>query len=343
MLHKAEDHYQSGDLAAALQELAQLPHSPDAVQFAARCELARGDGAAAQKLYEKLSHLKKATVAQRAEAALGHHRFVAAKKFYEQALQQQTAEGELLLLAAIAEYKLGRISAAMQHLEEAARLDYDWQDESPVDRVIQYVLSASEFGDFEQLYLDAGERISGNSEQWQNRWFSIMLPIMDCYTASDPAKQEKRVAVLLQNFSSEFDMQFMHRGPQELERLLTDLARSQVDATFGLEALKNLREGRLAQVSQLVLSLELEHLKQFADLFGLQADRMTSGNFQGFVVLLPRPIALCLMTLYSAGAQEELLKSIAVHPTWLAALIAAGFIHFYHQIELFRALWKPDG
>ena len=334
----AERQYHTAEKALN-QLLDEGQHDHHLMHALARCQLALEQHEEALTTYHHvLHHADEADASHVAEAALVLDKPKEALPLFEQATQQPHHHEVLFLLAAT-EYKLGFIQQTRKHLNDAIRAGLEWDDDDMHDVVMQQALPIREFHDFEQLYLDAVEFVQKDNNNPQNRWFSINMPIFEIFSATAPGRQKKRAADLARLLSPHFDELFLSNGRSELWRILDDLANSEVDAAFGLEARQALKAENYAKIARLVLAVELEHLKQFAPSFGLSENLIKQTDLQQLIPLLPLRLAVSLMFLYSTSNPDDKLPNYQnkLDDNILAALVAACFISFYQQIEHFRS------
>ncbi len=317
------------------------PQSANAVVALARCQLALENADQAHQTYHHiLEHLKTTDDAAKGEATLvlGHPK--KALFFFEISKSKSPHSPELLFLIALTEYKLGFLKDAKENLTRAVNLGFEWEDEDPVDWVVQEVLPTREFHDLEHLYLDAYESIHEDKAPAQNRWFSLNIPIVELLTASKPETQKKRALRLAHLLSPHFDEMFLSNGRSELWKILDDLSKSEINPEFGNKARKALKANDLQTVAQLVMAIELAHLKQFAPFFGLSLEHIEQSELQHLIPLLPLRLAVAIMFLYSISDPKEKLphiESIQLDQQLQAGLIAASFISFYQQVEKHRS------
>jgi tetratricopeptide (TPR) repeat protein len=332
------------EYSAAEQSINELMddgyHDHATIHALARCQLALEQHDEALNNYTHLlHHADEADLKSRAEAALILDKHQQALPLFQAAIKQSPNDKELLFFLALAEYKLGIIQHAVNHLRDAVRFGLGWDDNDPHDFVAQQALPIRDFHDFEQLYLDAVESVQENKENPQNRWFSINMPIFEIYAASSQDRQKKRAADFAKMLGQHFDDLFLSNGRNELWRIFDDLSNSDTNPEFGKEAREALKNEEYTKIAKLILALHLDHLKQFADSFGLTADHIDQSNLQGLIPLLPLRLAVALMFLYSTGNPEDKppnYQNKLEHNT-LAALLAACFISYYQQVETYRS------
>lgn len=330
------------DYAAAAEKLTALlaenPQDAEALAAYARCRLALGKTEDAIAIYQKLLSQSEFPALQ-GEAAVVLRQPHRAAALFTTACQQQPNNGALRLLAAVADYVRGHIKQSRVHLLEAVRLEFEWEDEDPLDFVLQAVLPMHEFHDFEELYLDVIELSEGDPSP-QNRWFSLNMPVYDWLAAGGDIRQQ-RAAELAALLSPIFDQDFLNNGRNELWQIVEDLAKNPDNAELSATLKNLLRENNLPQVARLILALVLEHLGQFAAFFGLAAEEIVEFKLQKLLPLLPFRIAVSVILLYSASQPQDILtdhaKSIA-EDLLLPGLLAAAFISFYQQADNYRAV-----
>lgn len=318
-------------------------HDHATIHALARCQLALEQHDEALNNYSHLlHHADEADLKARAEAALILDKHQQALPLFQAALQQVPQDRELLFFLAITMYKTGRIQQAQTYLQDCIRFGFEWDDDDPHDFVAQQALPIREFHDFEQIYLDAAEAIKDNKENPQNRWFSINMPIFEMYSASSPERQKQRAADFAKLLGQHFDELFLSNGRNELWRILDDLSNSSMNPEFGKEAREALKSDEYTKIAKLILALQLDHLKQFAESFGLTADHIDQSNLQGLIPLLPLRLAVALMFLYSTSNPDDKLPNYQnkLENTTLAALLAACFVSYYHQVDLYRVKVK---
>jgi hypothetical protein len=269
--------------------LAENPQDAEALAALARCRLALGKTEDAKTIYQKLLSQSEFTALQ-GEAALVLQQPHRAAVLFSAALQQQPNNGALRLLAAVTDYLRGHIKHGQAHLVEAVRLGFEWEDDDPLDFVIQAVLRMREFHDFEELYLDAIESSEGEPSP-QNRWFFLNMPVYDWLAATGEHRQ-KRAAELAELLSPSFDSVFLNNGRNELLQIVEDLAKNPENAELSVTLKKLLHEGNFQQTARLILALVLEHLAQFASFFGLAAEEVVEVELQKLLPLLPSRIAV---------------------------------------------------
>jgi len=348
LLQKAQELFLQKDFPEALGLLHRVldrdPHNEKARLALARCQLALEQFEAAIDTYTQLLDKRQnPTFATQAEAELVLGKTTEALKHFEAAAKYDPENADTQFLLSVASYLEGFISHTYHHLKNAVSMGFEWADDDPLDFVAQYVLMPKEFFDFEQIYLDAQESVAKNQDVTRNRWFSLNMPIYELFSASDPDKKLKRAEYIKELIAPHWlDFDFSH-GEKDLEIILKDFSKSEVDATFGLEAQKQIQEKQYSQVAGLILSLQLEHLRQLAGHFALTATIVDSSHLQNVVVMLPLPMAMALMVLYAASdPKDQLLKMVEhnIPENILAGLIALSFSVFYHSLNKYRSSEK---
>ncbi len=331
------------DYAAAEQAINELMddgyHDHTTIHALARCQLALDRHDEALNNYTHLlHHADEADLKSRAEAALILDKHHSALPLFQTALRQSPQDGEVLFFLAINEYKVGLLVQSIKHLREAVRLGLEWDDDDPHDFVAQQALPIHDFHDFEQIYLDAVDAVEKNMDNPQNRWFSINMPIFEIYSASTKERQKKRAADFARLLGTHFDELFLSNGRNELWRILDDLSNSDMNPEFGKQAREALKSDEYVKIATLILALQLDHLKQFADSFGLTADQIDQSNLQGLIPLLPLRPAVALVFLYSTSNPDDKLPNYQnkLENNTLAALLAACFVSYYQQVDLYR-------
>lgn len=324
------------------QVLQADPNHESARILQARCYLAVHNHRAALAAYTDLAKEEKGWALRTlAEANMMLEKYAKAANHLDKALKHKSGDGQMHFYAAIVRYKMGHISKCAEHLKEAIRLDFKWEDDDPNDVLIAHVIQTPEFLDFEQLYLDAYESVNEGNPTPKNRWFSLNMPIYELYSSSKPAKRRQHAQDLarLLNASEDIDLS---KGPQILQEILNDFARSETDARFGLECLKHLKKGDYRAIAQLILGLVLEHLQQFAVNFGLTGDKITASQLQSLISELPLRIAVAIMYLYAAsGGTEDNFSQIMdqkLESELVAGLTAVCFKSFYREIHKHQSI-----
>ncbi len=325
-----------------LENLTEEPVKTLTLILQARCYLGIDDWAKAEKCYKNiLKTCKPDEYFERAEAELILGQTENALKSFHAGLQVNQENGEAYFLNGLVNYKTGRVVAALQEIRKAIENNFEWEDDDPADQVVQHTLALEEFHDFEHLYLDIFDELLNNQQNPQNRWLSINIPIYEFYTEKNPEKQLLKAYSIAQMFSSEFDMAFLKNGKQQLQKIIDDFAKSETDAHFGLEAKKLFQEEKYQEISNLVLAMVLEHLKEFSHIFALKKEIFQASDLQGLVRILPLQIARSLMFLYASSAPEDQLKQFIqqdINIEYIAGLTAAGFITFYNQIDKYKKI-----
>ena len=302
----------------------------------ARCQLAQEKHDEAVHNYTHLlQHSEDADAITAIEAALVLDKLNDAFQLCRISRDQYEDNPEFHFFFALASYKQGMIKAASEQLSICIRMDFEWDDDDPIDFVAQQVLPTREFHDFEQLYLDAQEHAHENSGRGQNRWSFLNMPIWEVFSASDAKQQRKRAVALSELLSSHFDELFLSNGKSELWRIVNDLKENESQAVYFKSTSTAIRKGDYAKTAELVLALQLEHLQEFAALFGLSKKEIKESQLQNLLSMLPLHLAIGLLFLFSAShAQAEIPKKdqIKLPDDIFAGLIAACFVSFYQQV-----------
>jgi hypothetical protein len=310
------------------------------VLLKARCHLGLEDHPAAAEIYNLILEQDKVySQRSRGEAALVLGEEKTALTIFER-MGNAKLGAEGLLMAAVSAYLCGRIDMCQRFLVDFFRAEGDWDEDDPIDLVLQQVLPRHEFHDFEQLYLDAQELTVEGAQNPRNRWFSINIPVYELYTASTPDKQQQRARALAAILSPFKKIDFKDATGQ-LKTILADFAASEQDARFGLESLKLLNEANWSELAKLILALQLEHLEEFSGLFGLSPERISKSALQQIIPLLPLRLAIGLMVLYAiADSEDRLLQRMVqeIENDLVASLIQIAFQTFYIEIDRFRAI-----
>ena len=302
----------------------------------ARCQLALEQFDEALHNYTHLlQYSEDADIISAIEAALVLDKSNDAFRLCQMGRDQYEGNAEFHFLCALAAYKQGRIKVTAEQLGLCIRLEFEWDDDDPIDFVAQQVLPTREFHDFEQLYLDAREQ-TGKA---QNRWFFLNMPIWEMLKASDPKQQRKQAIALAELLSPHFSELFLSNGKSELWRIANDLKENKSQAAYSEGISTAIRKGDFAKTAELVLALQLVHLQEFASFFGLSEKEIKDSQLQSLLGMLPRRLAMGLIFLFSAGhAQEEIshYNQIKLPDDIFAGLIAACFISFYQQVGEYR-------
>jgi Flp pilus assembly protein TadD len=257
---------------------------------------------------------------------------------FEQGLREHPRRKEYLFLKALAAYKEGFIEQAGQNLQQALSDDFEWEEETLLDAMVHHLLASREFMDFENLYLDAEERVVESNDAPQNRWFALNMPIYDLMTSPE-ARQKEHAQKIALYLNTQLGRDDFRHGVEHLESILKDFAANQDDARFGLEAFKLLGEKKLDHLAALILGLLLEHLKDFSPYFGLSADYISGSQLQQVILTLPLSIATSILLLYGLSNPEQgqsAMTAIPVNPDVAATLIALAFQAFYREIDRYR-------
>ncbi len=340
VLHAMAEKEYSRALKLLLPIVAADSLDEQALLLQARCDMALKHHPAAGKIYAFILQQEKSfTSAARAEAALILGQPQTALVLLAP-LEKEGLRGEAGLIAAVSAYCCGRIAASTRHLALFAKKGAEWDEDDPIDVVIDHALERSEYHDFEQIYLDALEAVSAGKTQPRNRWFSINIPVYELYTAARAEKRQQRAMVIARLLAP--GEPFVAAGaPGRLRQILQDFAASEDDARFGLESLKWLDQGNWAELARLILALQLEHLKQFSIHLGLEGERLAASALQQLIPLLPLRPAMSLMLLYAiADSEDRMLQQMVqeIEGDLLAALIQTAFQAFYLDMERVRRL-----
>lgn len=344
VLNNAINLFKAKKYQAALEQLDQLVradmNNAEALIMQARCFLAIHDHGSALRTYNFIiKNTNKFHLAALGEAELVSGGFHPALSHLELALKNNPGKGETLFLTAVAAYKSGFISSANSYIKRALMNQFSWEDDDPVDFVLQHLLPRSEYTDFEHIFLDAESEIKEGKSPGHNRWFAITLPIFWFYTAPPGEEQKQRAAHLFQLIAGESMPDDSMDGHEQMKNILFDFASSQADARFGLEALKYLQERNYEQVARLILALQLEHLKEFAYYFRLRPETVADSNMRELVPLLPLRIATILMFLYASSDPQDQIEEMAkqdIDKDFLTKLLTKCFISFYQEIDHFK-------
>jgi hypothetical protein len=314
--------------------------SEPALLLQARCDMALHHHPAAGKIYSFiLQQAKSFTPAAQAEAALilGQPRTALTMLA---PLEKEGIRGETALIAAVSAYCGGRIADCTRYLVLFVKGGGEWEEEDPIDLVIEHALERSEYHDLEQIYLDAQEAVHSGTIQPRNRWFSINIPVYELYTASRVEKRQQRAAAIARLLAP--GEPFVTAGAMEqLRQILKDFAASEDDARFGLESMKRLDENDWAELARLIMALQLEHLHQLSGLLGLEGERMAASALQQLIPLLPLRPAMGLMLLYAiADSEDRMLQQMVqnIEDDLQAALIQTAFQSFYLEMDRIRQL-----
>lgn len=348
LLHNALTLFRAKKYQAALEQLDQLvradTNNADALIMQARCFLAVHDHGAALRSYNFIvKNPENFPLATLGEAELVSGLLNTALSHLELALRNNPGNSEILFLAAVAAYKSGFISNASSYINRALMNQFSWEDDDPVDFVLQHTLTRSEYTDLEHIYLDVTAEMKEGKPPGHNRWFAITLPIFWFYTAQRGEEQKQRAEHLLQLISGEMKFDESVDGNEQLREILHDFAASQSDARFGLEALKALHEQKYENIAKLILGLQLEHLKEFAAYFRLRPEIVTDSNMRDLIILLPLRIATILMFLYASSDPQDQIEEMArqnVDKNILTKLLTKCFVSFYQEINHFKGLTK---
>jgi len=305
--------------------------------------MAMGQTEQAEKIYSHIYQKKKFSPGLRAEAAMILNRPAEAQQILQKALQATPDQTELLFLAAVVEYQLGRIQHVSSHLREAIENGLDWEDEDPITLVVEHCLSSAEFLDLEEIYLDCEDELFSGIANAKNRWFGLNMSVYELYTATTPEKRNKRAGELMQLLNAREGLAF-EEGSQQLEKILSDFSKNEQDARFGLEGLKLFYEGKYDQIARMVLAMQLEHLKEFGVLLALPVQLASDSSLQQLVIRLPMRIAIGLLTLYTIATSADRLSQLMkqdIEPAILATLISTCFSSFYTEINYYKNRQQP--
>ncbi len=346
LLNNALTLFKEKKYQAALVQLDQLVRADatnsQAFILQARCFLASHDHGAALRSYNFIiKNPRRFSLAALGEAELVSGLLNTALSHLEMALANSPGDSETLFLAAVAAYKSGFIAAAGAYLKRSSMNQFSWEDDIPVDFVLQHILTRTEYTDLEHIYLGVTEEIKEGKAPGNTRWFAITLPIFWFYTASPGEEQKQRAKHLVQLISGEMMQDESIDGHEQLKEILHDFAASQSDARFGLETLKALHERNYENVARLILALQLEHLKEFARYFRLRPETITDLNMREVIILLPLRIATILMFLYASSDPRDQIDEMAqqnIDKHLLTILLTKCFISFYQEINHFKGL-----
>ncbi len=305
-----------------------------------QCKLALRDFEEAKNIYQNLLTIKDpALLPVQAEAELVLGKYRDALQHFETCSKAQSPAGDFLFLTSIAAYKSGNILKTKVVMLRAVQSGFDWTDDMPVDHIAGYVLLPVEFNDFEQIYLDVCEESEDENQIAQNRWFAINIPVYEFFTATENQKEKAQVIIDLISDPSFFFL--LDKGKAELELLINNLAKSEADARFGLEAVKLFNNNDLNALAELMLALFLEHINQSGAIFGLEQDFIKSSQLQDLILLLPYKISVLLMFLYAVShpvVQVQQSEKINIDDNILAGLIVQCFLIFYQEIKNFNSI-----
>lgn len=310
----------------------ELPDNISLQVLLARCNIALGKFEEAEKIYSNLSKTREPShIAVKSEADLVLGRQKQALAELETGLAGNAPDAEEFFLVALIAYKNGNIVKTIDYMKRAVEQDLEWEDELPVNILVDHILATQEYHDFENIYLDICEQIDEGHDQTNNRWFAINMPVYDFYTSDDST--DIRALKLVDQIFPNAPKEYLVKGKEKLESILMDLAASQTDARFGLEAMKQLKENHIKELAELVLAMLLEHLAQFSDLMGLDPEFVKKSQLQELVKLLPYRLAVIAMVLFTISHPIETVKPREEPVTVLAGLIASCLTGFYLEID----------
>jgi tetratricopeptide (TPR) repeat protein len=342
-LTRAREQFEHGEIENAIETLDTIlehePNHPEALLLEARSYLALDDPDQARQRYQSiLESGEEIPLLLQAEAELIlHPESPPLQTFSSQPAEKQGAEGAFL--AAIAHYRGGNIPQTRTDLITAVKKGFEWQDDSPVDFIAQYLILGEDFFDFEQLYLDAEETVHQGNTSPQNRWFALNMPIIEMLNAGSSDRQRERAEYLAELINPENKPVHLESMADALPAIVSDFTRNSEDARFGLEAKKHLENDSIEELAKLILAMQLEHLRQFAPLLGHEPKEIQTRQLQRLIPLLPHRIALTVLFLYSISGSDEHaqhLKDTRPEPTLLRGLITLCWTSFYKTINKFR-------
>ncbi|MBD3378832.1 hypothetical protein GF406_27645 [candidate division KSB1 bacterium] len=327
------------DFHTAIQELNHIdPHDPFydiALNIQARCFLATDQFEQAQKTYKAvLKHSENPRV--HSEALLVLDEIDKAVKIISKIASN--TDPEQGFIAALALYKYGYIQQAMQQIERALDQGFEWQEDTLVDAIAQTVLQGPYFFDFEQIYLDAE---SEPANEKMNRWFHLNIPIIELLSSTQGKPQIKKAIQLAHILGAPTGVIENRNGKLFLKGIIDDLAASEVDARFGLEAKKIIQSDDYRELSRLVLALLLEHTKQFSDYIGLEKESVPQYDLQKLVLFLPLCMATAILVLYALAEKEStqlLVESNQLDKDIVAGLIGLSFESYYSAVNRYRSI-----
>ncbi len=337
-LAEIEEKCHHHDFHTVIQELNNIdPHDPFydiALKIQARCFLATDQFEQAQKTYKAiLRHSENPVIHSEALLVLDE-----IDKAVKTIKINTDSDPEQAFIAALSLYKYGYIQQAMQHIERALDQGFEWQDDTLVDAIAQTVLSGLYFFDFEQIYLDAE---SEPANEKMNRWFHLNIPIIELLSSTQGKPQIKKAIQLAQILGAPTGIIENRNGKFFLMEIIDDLAASEVDARFGLEAKKIIQNDDYKELARLVLALLLEHTKQFADFIGLEKDSVPQYDLQKLVLFLPLRMATAILVLYALAEKEStqlLVESNQLDKDIVAGLIGLSFESYYSAVNRYRSI-----
>jgi len=304
-----------------------------------QCNLALGKFEEAKNIYQNFLILNDpALLPVQAEAELVLGKYQEALQHFEACLKIQSLAGDVLFLTSIAAYKSGNILKTKVFLSRAVQSGFEWFDDIPVDGIAGYVCQRYEFNDLEHIYLDVCEQSEDENLIAQNRWFSINIPIYEFFSATE--NQQQKAKVIIELVSDNSLSLLLDNGKTELEHIINDLAKSETDARFGLEAIKLFNNNDFNGLAKIMLALFLELVNQSGELFGLEKDFVKTSQLQDLVLLLPVKIAVILLFLYAAChpvVQIKPIEKININENILAGLIAQSFLIFYQEMKYYNS------
>jgi len=337
-LQAAEELVQQGKIKQACSAIEQLSaRNPDnnlLRVFIARCYLALGNTGQAFRIYTPLSAAKQPEYDEsRCEALLALGKYKQALLGYEGLFKQKIRPAEALFLAALAAYKCGVIIKARLLLKQAVRKEYEWDENTSLDALAHYLLPGQEFTDFEQLYLDAGEQVETRTEEYNNRWMSLNIPVYEFLRT--PANQRQNLDQVLDLLGAGELGRLLENGRQELDNMLQEMTDLETDARFGLEAQKLLQEGHFSALAELIMALLLEQISRDSAVFGLEAEFIKASQFQQLVVALPLRIATVLLLLFliAKPIEQNQQHFQKMDENILAGLLALCIMTFNREIK----------
>ncbi len=336
------NYFIQGEYFKAREELESLVKAqPDNTTFLlllGRCNLALKNIQEAEKIYKNLaSSTDPQYITEKSEADLILGNPEQSLKQLETHLAQNTGSSESFFIAALAAYKTGNIIKSDEMMRQAVSLGLEWEDELPINIVVENMLSLIEFHDFENIYLDICEEIDEGNDSPNNRWFALNMPIYDYFTA--PKDQEQKSFQLLAHIDPLASPDVLANGNEKLKVILNDLAASQTDARFGLEAIKLLEDNNEKELAKLILAMLLDHLGQFSQYIGLSNEFVKKSQLQNLVTVLPYRIAIIIMVLYTTTNPIESMQYMSekeTNNTIINGLLAACLTTFYQEIKKYQ-------
>ena len=320
------------------EHLLGTPDQSETLVLLMRCQIAAGKTAKAAVTADNILRNEEDNHLASGEAWLMKGETGKALASFEQGLKEHPGQKEHLFLKALAAYKEGFIEQAGQNLTQTLNDDFEWEEETLLDAMVHHLLAPREFMDFENLYLDAEERVVENNDAPQNRWFALNMPVYDLITSPE-AKQKEHAQKIALYLNTQLTRDDFKLGPERLESIIKDFVADQNDARLGLEAFKLLNEKKLDQVAALILGLLLEHLKEFSPYFGLSTDYISRSQLQQVILALPLSIATSILLMYGLSIPQQdqsALAATVVNPDVVATLMALAFDAFYREIDRYR-------